>query len=141
MTQNQATEPKNYAILDEEGVVTNIVVAFPDWVPPEGQTKLEATSGCIIGASWVNNSWVVPEHTTPVPQSISPLQARRALRAAGLLSTVQAFIETQTEEVQEAWEYCVEVRRDDTLITNAQAALGLTNEQVDDLFRLGASLA
>ncbi len=45
---------------------------------------------------------------------------------------------TQPDDAQEAWEYCVEVRRDDALIAGAQAALGLTAVQVDALFCSGA---
>lgn len=76
----------------------------------------------------------------PPPLSITPLQARRALRAAGLLGAVNGWIANQAEEVQEAWEYCVEVRRDDALIAGAAAALGLTEAQVDDLFRTAAGI-
>jgi hypothetical protein len=42
--------------------------------------------------------------------------------------------------VQEAWEYCVEVRRDNALIAGAQAALGLTAAQIDELFRDAAEI-
>lgn len=76
----------------------------------------------------------------PPPATITPLQARRALRAAGLLGAVNAWIAAQSEEVQEAWEYCVEVRRDDALIVGAAAALGLTGEQIDDLFRTASGI-
>lgn len=75
----------------------------------------------------------------PAPLSITPLQARRALRAVGLLPAVSAFVASQPEEVQEAWEYCVEVRRDDPIITAAASALGMTSAQIDDLFRAGAA--
>jgi hypothetical protein len=75
-----------------------------------------------------------------VPASITPLQARRALRAADLLDAVNAWIATQPDDAQEAWEYCIEVRRDSPLIAGAQEGLGLTDEQVDDLFRAGAAL-
>jgi hypothetical protein len=76
----------------------------------------------------------------PVPEAITPLQARRSLRAADLLDAVTAWIVTQPAEAQEAWEYCIEVRRDSPLIAAAQVALGMTDEQVDDLFRAGAEL-
>jgi len=36
----------------------------------------------------------------PVPQSIAPLQAHRALPAAGLLAAVIEFIAAEPEEVQ-----------------------------------------
>jgi len=75
-----------------------------------------------------------------VPATITPLQARRALRAAGLHAAVAAHMAGQPEEAQEAWEYCVEVRRDDPMILNAQVALGITGAQMDTLFRAAAEL-
>jgi hypothetical protein len=74
------------------------------------------------------------------PQVVSPLQMRKALRAEGLMPDVLAFLETQTEEVKEAWEYASEIHRDNELIGIAATALGLSSEQVDDLFRLAATM-
>ena len=75
-----------------------------------------------------------------IPQSVTPLQARKALRAAGMKSAVDAWLATQTEEVQEAWDYALEVRRDDATVLAAQAALELTDVQMDDLFTLAATM-
>jgi len=130
----------NYAILDAGSVVINIAVADDSWEPGEGLTKREATAGCVIGALWTGSAWEPPVVVVPVPAAITPLQARRALRAADLLDAVNAWIATQPDDAQEAWEYYVEVRRDDALIAGAQKGLGLTPEQVDDLFRAGAAL-
>ena len=131
----------NYAILNADSRVINIAVADATWQPGEGLTKREATAGCEIGGRWTGSGWepkpIPPE---PVPAAITPLQARRALRAADLLDAVNAWIATQSADAQEAWEYCVEVRRDDALIAGAQEGLGLTDKQVDDLFRAGAAL-
>jgi hypothetical protein len=77
---------------------------------------------------------------SPVPQSVSPLQARRALRAAQLMEAVEALIADASEEVREAWEYAVEIRRDDATLAVLAAELGMTDAQLDDLFRDAASL-
>jgi hypothetical protein len=71
---------------------------------------------------------------------VSPLQMRRALRAESLYSAITAYVEQQDADTQDAWEYAVEIRRDDALIAAAAAALGKTDVEVDDLFRLAASL-
>lgn len=76
----------------------------------------------------------------PAPQAIYPLQARKALRAAGLFDQVQAYVTTLPEDEQDEWEYALEIRRDHPVIVNGAAALGLTETQVDDLFRLGKTL-
>lgn len=74
------------------------------------------------------------------PASVTPLQARRALRAAGMLAGVNAYLATRSDEEREAWEYCIEVRRDDAMIVGAGAALGVSVAQMDDMFRLAATL-
>jgi len=57
------------------------------------------------------------------------------LRAQGLTATVEAWVADQGAEVAEAWEYAQEIRRDDALITAVGAALDLTEDQIDNLFR------
>ena len=74
------------------------------------------------------------------PFSISPLQARKALRASGLRDQVEGYIATLPEDQQEEWEYAVEIRRDNAIISGGASLLGMTEQQVDDLFRLGATL-
>jgi hypothetical protein len=76
----------------------------------------------------------------PVPNSVTPLQMRKALRAASLKPAVDTYVATLDEEAQEAWEFCVEVNQSDPFIVSAASALGLTNKQRDDLFVLAASL-
>lgn len=117
----------------------------------------EALPGCYANAAWrgdVPEAWhasVIPPTEAPrwwsgvpvappvpeppaVPVSISPLQARRALLAAGLLDDVEAALAEAPRETQLAWEYAVEVRRDDPMLFSVAAALGLTAGQVDALF-------
>jgi len=82
-----------------------------------------------------------PEPDPPgVPQTITPLQARKALRAAGLHGAVTAYVASLPEDQQEEWEYAIEVRRDNLIIAAGAVMLELSDEQVDDLFRLGEML-
>jgi hypothetical protein len=71
---------------------------------------------------------------------VSPLQMRRALRQQELVSAVTAYIAQQSEDTQDAWEYAIEIRRNDPLIESAAAALGKTPAEIDDLFRLAQTL-
>lgn len=85
--------------------------------------------------------WGVPTpYVAPslVPTSVTPLQARKALRIAGLKPAVDQFISTLSEEEREDWEYCIEVKRTDPTILKAATALGLTDDHLDQLF-IGAS--
>lgn len=134
------------------GVVngTEYARVMPVDVPQVDHTK-NFTEGApvLMGEVW-RQTWVVTEAS---PEEIaarladirsrmvvSPLQIRRALRQAGLYASVMAYVATQDDNTQEAWEYAVEIRRDDALITQAAAQLGQTDEQVDGLFRLAATL-
>lgn len=83
---------------------------------------------------------LIDEPPPGVPDAISPLQARRALRAAGLKSWVDAYVATLSEEEQEAWEYAVEVRRNNAIIAAGAAVMGMTEQQIDNLFILGVTL-
>ncbi len=79
------------------------------------------------------------EHTV-----VTMRQARLALLSEGLLASVDAAIaglpdgEKEAAEIQ--WEYGSEVERLSPLVVGLMPALGLTDEQMDDLFKLALSL-
>ena len=75
-----------------------------------------------------------------VPNSVSPLQIRKALRQIGIKSAVDAYVAMLDEEEQEAWEYCIEVYRNNPILIAGAAALNKTEADIDDLFRLAATL-
>jgi hypothetical protein len=70
----------------------------------------------------------------------SAFQARAALLAAGLLTAAQAAVEASSPEVQLAWEYAIEWRRTSPTIVALAAALELTDEDVDALFRVAMTI-
>jgi hypothetical protein len=78
---------------------------------------------------------------TLVPSSVSPLQARRALRQQGLLDKVTAAVAAATPDLQDAWSYAGEIRRDSAALKQVATQLGLTSSAIDDLFRLAATLS
>ncbi len=82
--------------------------------------------------------------TIPVPQSITPRQARLALLGVGLLDQVQAAMDALDEPTKTAalieWEYAVSIERGSAWVANMAGALGLTAEQLDDLFRQASQL-
>ena len=87
-------------------------------------------------------AWTVEyEARAQVPNTVTPLQARRALRGAGLLSTVNAWVASQPDEdIKDAWEFASVIERYGPITTGAAAALGLTDAQLDDLFIIGGTL-
>lgn len=91
-------------------------------------------------------SWYVVEEPPPepvislqyVPQQVTMRQARLALLDAGLLDTITTAInaleEPQKSKVQIEWEYSAVVERHSPLVQQMGLSLGLTDQQLDNLF-------
>lgn len=69
-----------------------------------------------------------------VPQSVSPRQIRRALNNAGLLAMVEVAVAAADKATQIDWEFGLEVRRDWPVLNSMAVSLGMTSDQVDQLF-------
>ena len=69
-----------------------------------------------------------------------PRQARLALKQAGLLGAVTAWIASAEETTRIEWEFALEIRRDWPPITACAVGMGLGDEQLDGLFTLAETL-
>ena len=82
--------------------------------------------------------------TTPRITKVTMRQARLALLNAGLLDTVNTSIAAmagaQGTAARIEWEYSQEVQRDKGLVLALGTQLGLSSEQLDDLFTLANTL-
>lgn len=92
-----------------------------------------------------NGAWIIqtidPSTLPPfVPRSITPRQCRLILMAQGLLTQVEEMIQQQDEATRITWEYALEFRRDDPLLTQLAVSLGLTDEQIDQFFIAAARM-
>lgn len=78
----------------------------------------------------------------PVPETVSSAQARVALYAAGLLPTIEAIVadEATPVPVKIFWEYEVSFWRESPAINSLAQVAGLTQDQLDDLFRAAAAI-
>lgn len=65
----------------------------------------------------------------------SRFQARAALASAGLLAAIELAVEQADQFTQIAWADAVEFRRSSPTISALQGAIGMTDSQIDDLFR------
>ena len=65
----------------------------------------------------------------------SRFQAKAALHQAGLMDAVNAAMVDADPVAQIAWAEAVEFRRNSPTINALAVSLGLTDEQLDDLFR------
>lgn len=75
-----------------------------------------------------------------VPRSVTPLQARKVLRLLGFLDELDALLEESTPEVRDTWEYATSIDRTHPLIEELANELGLSDEDVDNLFIHAATL-
>ncbi len=85
-----------------------------------------------------------PSPPEPVPQSITPRQARLALLEAGLLSQVDTAIASLAsparDQAQIEWEYATAIDRSSEWINQLGGALGLDDAGIDDLFKTASKL-
>lgn len=79
-----------------------------------------------------------------VPESVTMRQARLAMLGAGILDEVGALIQQMPGDEGRAaridWEYALDVRRDWPLIDGLGSQLGLTEQQIDELFIAAAAV-
>jgi hypothetical protein len=87
----------------------------------------------------------------PVPEAASPATIRVALRRlhgignAALDATVGAVLASipdpgERDDAETLWMYSVSIRRDHPLVAAVGAALNLTPDQVDEVFRVAATV-
>lgn len=117
--------------------------------PPEAGfgERIEELAPAFVDGEW-HQVWTVaeisPEERRAAIRPVTMRQARLALLGAGVLSGVEpalaAMPSPQREAAEIEWEYASEVRRDAPLIAAIGGALGLSDEQIDDLFLAAAAL-
>ena len=112
-------------------------------IEPEFAHMLPA--GCVEITEAEDNVIRLANQPAPqVPESVTMRQARLALLNAGLLSSVNTAIASmpgvQGEAARIEWDYSNEVVRSQPLTLSLAAALGLTPEQMDQLFITAATL-
>jgi hypothetical protein len=126
-----------YAII-EDGKVVNIAKAnealADNWV----QSDSAAIGDLYDGTTFTRP----PAPPTPIPQTVSRFQARAALYQAGLLDQVETLMSDPATDMMAklAWADAQEFKRSSPTIATLSAELGLTDTQLDDLFRQAATI-
>lgn len=70
----------------------------------------------------------------------TPRQARLALASAGVYEAVQTAVAAVSDQARIEWEYATMVERTSPIIDEMQGALGMTDEDLDNLFELAVTL-
>lgn len=78
-----------------------------------------------------------------VAESVTPWQAREALRLAGILAQVNAHIDGLGDDhaAYVAWHYAERIRRNSPFVETLAPTFGLSEAQLDALFVQAASLS
>jgi hypothetical protein len=78
----------------------------------------------------------------PVPAEVSRFQARTALLQTGYLEDIEAYMANPETDpfVRIAWQDAQVFRRHSPTVLVLQPILGITDEQLDDLFRFAATI-
>lgn len=84
-------------------------------------------------------AWEEHQRKLSVPQVVSRRQAKQALLLSGLFSNVQPAIDdieddTERQMVQIYWDDATVFERSNAQLVGLGKTLGLTEEQIDDLF-------
>ena len=137
--------------LIEQNIVVNIVDS--ESVPNDafGADLAVASDIAQIGDTYDDGEFLHPTPVSGTPTAVTPpifvsevgpYQARVALLRSGLLDEVEALMANPTTdaEIVIAWEKATVFKRNSTMIIGMGAALGLTEQQLDDLFVLAATI-
>jgi hypothetical protein len=76
----------------------------------------------------------------PVPAAVSPRQIRMALTRSGLRQAVESAVAAGDQDLKDWWEFSTTVERDNAQVIAMASALGLSSEQIDQLWIQAASL-
>ena len=133
-----------YAVIDSSGIVQNVVLwdGVSTWISPPGTTVTPVPSTGYQpqpGDSYTGGAFVHVVAAPVVPASVSAAQIRLALSHAGLLAAVNAGVGTASTDVQTYWQYSTTFERNNPLLEQMAASLGLSDAQVDAVFVAAAA--
>lgn len=137
---------KKYAVIDANNKALNFIewdgTTVFDYGQASGNSLVEIPPETAYGHGWYWNgsTFVEPQAIPLVPASITPRQCRLILAQQGMLAMVENIIAGMDEATRITWEYALEFRRDDPLLLQLGANLGLTPEQIDQFFIEAAKL-
>lgn len=111
---------------------------------PAGTIQVPLKPGA--GYSWNGVQWQAPPPSPPaVPQVVTRRQARQALLLAGRLQDVQPAIDAIADPVQRGmvqieWDDSQEFQRNRPTLLALATAIGMTSQDIDNLFTQAAQL-
>lgn len=108
--------------------------------PDDANTQIDGVLGVYSQADWETMREDEMRARNPVPQQVTMRQARLTLLGAGLLDDVEVVIAAAGRAARLEWEYAAVVDRSNPAVAAVQQQQGMTDAQIDDLFREAAKL-
>ena len=127
----------NIALIKDNTILEAFLV---DEVPEHLSTWTEVPIEVGPGYTFTDGVWSPPVIVPPVPEKVSRFQARAALYQMGLLEAAEALTTMAGGLTEIAWSDATEFYRDSPSIAGLAPHLNLTEEQIDDLFRLASTI-
>lgn len=112
-----------------------IEVPDPVYPDPELYTFVENEDGSLTITERTPED-IAAIKASKIPQEVSRLQARIALYNSGLLAQIEEYMSLpETPFITKlAWNEALVFRRDSPLVSQLAALIGLTSDQLDELF-------
>lgn len=126
-----------YCILGANGVVLTTFANSQLPTTQSGYRELPLDGGQ-VGQVWNGTAFVAGP--TPVPQIVSAAQMMMALSQQTYYSAVTAYVNSQSQAVQFAFNRAGYFDRNDALINSLAANVPLTSAQIDALFIAAAAI-
>ena len=134
LTGNDRVSPPTVGWHGTSGEDTYAILAYQPVAVPEGKQRVGEPSYDITSGECIE-TYSVDDYAQPIPQSITPAQAKATLYDAGLLDAAEALVaEHPYPLVRIYWQSALQFERDNAYIAALAYELGI-DEQLDDLFR------
>ena len=121
-------------------IVNGIKVTNPEQLEEVIANMSEYEKTCVR-----NDFYGIPNEQSVTIQAVTPRQMRIALVRSGIsLDTIESVINDLPEPTKTVtrvtWEYSVEFQRNNPLLNTMAPILGLSKQQIDNLFILASTL-
>lgn len=88
----------------------------------------------------INNTAEPADIPLKVFPPLSAWQVRKVLTQFNLRDAVEAGVAAADQNTKDAWAYAREFQRDDPVLIGMATALGMTNNQINNMFDIGITL-
>ncbi len=102
--------------------------------------EINLTTGEVLELPDAETTPITQEYLRSIMQPLSAWQVRKVLTQFNLRTQVESAIVNADQNTKDAWQFANEFKRDDILLNNMGKALGMTDEQLDQLFTVGVTL-